>query len=291
MLININKSLPNSVLKFIGLAAFFIPSVNAQFDLNFVPTIGTVSTSMFQGGEEDGSTLDGQTPFLFHGESLEIVTDPETGERYYHMIVGSAAEGFLQESYIEVNSVPGSMQLNDAGILSSSGTNVGDNGHDPLGIVIGNINAGIGQANPRKVIMRQIVSDGEIMMEFRKDEFLKKPLINQVQVNSDIAAIFQLDMRNSSYDDDTTAATIVNIQRLSDEKLDGLADFNMATDIQNSDVNAGRYTYLNGTGNNGAEGTYEYIDGDFKINDVKWENFFDHSADNPWGYTDLRPTP
>ena len=286
----ITKRQLKATLAGICMPAIFISIAHSEFQLNFIPADGSLSTSSLQGGEEDSTTLNGQTPFLFHGESLEIVTDPETGQRYYHMIVGSAAEGFLQESYIEVNSVPGAMELNAVGLLTSSGTITTDNGHDPLGILLDSTGTGNGQANPRQVIMRQIVSDGEIMMEFKKDSFEHKPVINQIQMAPDMTALFQIDMSNSTYDDDTTEGSIVNIQMFNDPFLSDIANFNMAEDGHKVDVNGGRYTHTEGPVKNGAQGTYQYIDGDFDVNNVRWEGFFDHSEDNPWGYPLLRPS-
>ena len=207
------------------------------------------------------------------------------------MIVGSAADGFLQESYIEVNSVPGAMSLNSVGLLTSSGTLTTDNGHDPLGILLDAKDTGNGQANPRRVIMRQIVSDGEIMMEFRKDSFDHKPVISQIQMTTDMTALFQLDMSNITYDDDTTPGSIVNIQMFNLPDLPQDINFDLADDGHKVEVTGGRYTHTEGPIKNGAQGTYDYIGGGgFDVDNIAWENFFDHTEDNPWGYTDLRPT-
>jgi len=264
----------------------------AEFSLNFIPSSGSLSSSVYQGGAGEEETLNNQTPFLFDGTSFNTVIDPDTGLEYYHMIIGSAAEGFLQETYIEVNSVPGAMSVNDQGQLSLSGTDTGDNGHDPLGIVLDELGTGNGQANPRRVVVRQIVNDGEIMMEFKKDKLLMKPVIRQIVNDSGINGLFQLDMRNSTYDDDTSAGLITNILNVKDGYSDGGGNFNMATDVDNSQVTGGRYTYIDGVERGGTSGTYQYIDGgDFDVDNVQWENYFDHSVDNPWAYELLRPTP
>jgi len=288
----LKKKLLKHALISLSLFIFLIPRSYSQFPLNFIPSTGSLSSSVYQGGEGEEETLNNQTPFLFAGQSFSTVTDPETGDRYYHMIIGSAAEGFLQETYIEVHSVPGAMLVNELGQLSLSGTDTGDNGHDPLGMVLDSLGTGNGQANPRKVVMRQLVSDGEIMMEFKKDQLLMKPVIRQILRSPDVTALFQLDMSNSSYDDNTTPGLMTNILHINTPSLAENIVFDLATDADKSTVTGGRYTYSDGEERGGTSGSYQHVDGGgFDVDNVKWENFFDHASENPWAYPLLRPTP
>ena len=266
-----------------GAGLFGALGVNAQFSLNFVPLEGTVDRFVVQGANGDTDAITpGQTPFLWNGTTFERVTDPTTGKEYYHMIVGSLADGFIQESYIEMNSIPG--------LMSFSGPTDGDNSRDPLGTYFSNETTGNGHANPREVILRQVVNDGQIMMEFKKDKLLYKPIITQTLRSPDIVAVVQIDMRNSTYDDTTTPGTIINIQRFADEFLDDVASFDLSKDGHEVDVSAGRYKFIDGLGSGGTRGTYEYVDGGFDLEGIQWEDFFDYTADNPWSYPDLKPS-
>ena len=264
--------------------AVFLSSAQAEFTLNFLPKgAGTIRTSIVQGGCM--SSISGQTPFLLEGGCFaapEIVTDPDTGLSYYHMIVGDGSDGFMQESFIEVTAVPTDP--------SQTTANDNDNAHDPLGVLLSPAETGNGNANPRTVIMRQIVSDGVIMMEFLKDQYLKKPLITQTLSAGEIASLFQLDMRNSDYDDMNTPGTIVNILTLSGEDAAAInGNFDMSTDTDKSFVNGGRYTFSDGAANGGTEGTYDYLSSSFDRTAIDWVEYFDPETNNPWGYPALRP--
>lgn len=259
-------------------------AARAEFVLNFMPKgLGVMSTEIAHEGCGTG-LVGGQTAFLIQGgcavEGPEIVTDPDTGLDYYHMIVGDPADGFMQESFIEVGSVPG--------LIDFSTALAGDNGHDPLGVIIG-LGSGNALANPRKIIMRQIINDGEIMMEFLKDEYLKKPLISQMLITSELSSLFHLDMRNSTYEDMNSPANLINIFSLNDSFLQGMGDFDMATDVDNAFINGGRYTYSDGVGPGGSEGSYLYLDGGFDERAVHWADYIDPTEDNPWAYPELRP--
>lgn len=261
-----------------------LSSAWAEFSLNFVPQgAGTIRTDITHGGCMGG--LSNQTAFLLEGGCFaapEIVTDPDNGLDYWHMIVGTPSDGFIQESFIEVGAVASGQENN----VTISPT---DNGHDPLGVVTTPLQSGNGMANPRKMIMRQIVSDGEIMMEFLKDEYLKKPLISQVLVVPEVTSMFLVDMRNSTYDDNTSPGTIINTLTLPDEIPLGDGNFDMATDSDRAYVTAGRFIYTDGTGQGGTDGTYDYVDGGYDHTLTDWASFMDPNEDNPWGYTDFRP--
>jgi len=251
-----------------------------NFVLDFTPDDGGgLSTSYIQGGS--GKT--GATPFLMRGglQLPEIVTDPDTGLSYYHIIMGDPASGFMQEVYIQRGF--GSFQGGSGSAVGGGG--FGNNNLDPFGI-----NAANGEANPRRVLVRQIVSDGEIYIDFIKDKFDRKPKVTQMLTLPDLTSIFQIDMSNSSYGDDTTPGVISYTVTLADDYQDS-GEFNFANDIQESTVDGGRYTYTNGTGPGGSDGTYAYEQGNFDVSAISWDAYFDQSLTNPWSYTQNRPVP
>jgi len=139
--------------------------------------------------------------------------------------------------------------------------------------------------------MRQIVSDGEMTDEFLKDKYDKKPLITQSIDKPDITTSIVIDMSNSTYSDMDTPGTISYTMELQGADLPvDKAKFNMADDVQNSSVNAGRYTYTTGGGRGGSSGSYNYIDGSgFDLANTPWEVFFNPDTSGPWNYTDNRP--
>ena len=153
-----------------------------------------------------------------------------------------------------------------------------------------------GRGNPTRVVMRQVLGgewDGENLscdssefcMEFLKDSELTKPLIRQ-RINSGVVTSeFSIDMRAIAYDDIDTVAPIVNTVTFAEDIPGG---FDMATDIQASVVNGGRYTYILGSGQDGSLGTYEYWDGGFNMENIKWETYRD-PAINP--EINLKPFP
>ncbi len=259
------------------------PQAEAEFALNFQPIgSGVMSTTSVRGGGSFG----GQTPFLVDGSlnMPEIVSDPTTGLNYYHMIVGSPAEGFVQESFIQVSVIPGT-------ILTCSGNTCATNlnNMDPLG-GSGLYYTGNAAANPRGTIIRQILSDGEITIEFLKDKYNRKPLITQTIMTPDIVSTFKIDMRNSTYDDKNTPGVVSNTFSFTDPGTNpSLGSFDMARDGQKTNITAGRYTYTNGTGNGGSQGTYNYVEGG-AVFDADWTIYMDKlDSRNIWSYPQYQP--
>ncbi|ALP51942.1 hypothetical protein Tel_01645 [Candidatus Tenderia electrophaga] len=264
----------------------------AEFSLNFQP-VGDRAI-MVTHSVHGASFVEGQTPYLTEGifQLPELVADPESGDVFYHMIIGDEADGFIQETFIEAGyrAFPGgsgSAVGGDGGVLGFAGTS-GGNGRDPLNRDPG-INTANAEANPRRVLVRQIVSDGEIRMEYLKDRYDRKALITQSLSTSEITAAFSIDMRNSGYDDASTAGLISNSMDVTDANGVNVGAFDMATDVQTSAVSGGRYTYADGDGPGGSNGSYQYFDGGYDHRDVNWEALFDQSADNPWSYLENRP--
>jgi hypothetical protein len=289
----------------------------AEFVLNFSPDNpyeipggnGTISTIYWNSdnywghvGVQTGSAgTPAQTPYLYDGNSLErpqIVTDPITGKKYYHMIFGDMANGFIQESYIEMGfGNYGSQSLGEPlNSASASGghsvhdsTTVFGNGYDPLDMNVDYaaqaVTSGSGTGNPTRVIVRQIMSDGEIMSEFYKDRYANKPRITQMIQAPDIAVMFDLDMRHIDYDTNSANAYMTNRMQLLQGNLpQSGSSFDMATDAADSNMNAGKYTYTAGSGFGGSEGTYTYSDGGFDQTAVPWGDYLDPNTYNPWAF-------
>ena len=277
------------ITKHIFLLCLFGSSVvpqfaRAEFVLNFQPN--KVTGHIKTWGTHGDQRIYDQTPFLSAGplELPELVADPETGAIYYHLIVGSEADGFIQETYIQAGY--GYFQGGTSSAVGGAGNSSGGNGVDPL-----NSNPDIDTANaeatPKRVLVRQIVSDGEMTMEYLKDRYDRKARISQTLNNSEINADFSIDMRNSSFGDANTVGAITNTMNLSGI---GIAGFDMSNDIQNSTVTGGLYTYTDGLGYGGADGTYNYIDGHYDHKDQNWDRYFDVNQINPWSYPGNKPT-
>lgn len=251
----------------------------AEFELDFN------TTPMCQSHGDPFSCMSGQTPFYSNfygfGVPFDKVYDPATGLYYYHMMVGDPASGFVQESYIQLGSIAAATEAGCVGNTCSTSLN----NLDPLGGT-GSYYTGNGATNPRGAIIRQIISDGEVVMEFLKDQFSRKPLITQHLFTADLTATVEMDMRNSTYADINTPAVFTNLQTFTSPDV---TSFDYARDKQNSFVTAGRYTYTNGTGPGGSKGTYNYLDGNAIFYD-DWTSYMNiYDPRNVWSYSDNKP--
>lgn len=302
------------------------------FELNFQPhssasNVGTMLEQSVWTGAAVGTRV--SSPFLtYKGGQIEI---PEivfidgdndgVAEPYYHLIVGSLADGFIQESYIQAgySMLDGGVFMNrqtpptslDTGYEGSASagnyvatmnttfTNVVDwvNGSDPLGPAN---SSGNGTANPRRVVMHQINSDGEMFSYFKKNSLVNKPYIYQgINVFGSMNSTFELDMSNSTYYDDTTAGVISQntMQLFGDDLPPESANWDMSSDTQNSFVSAGKFTFTDGSdvlgSPGGSEGTYHYVDGDYDVIAVDWEKYYDahDPTGNPWTIDVNKPLP
>ncbi len=271
-----------------GITFFLVPysSLYAEFVLDWnadtaSPTFS--GTSIVQGG----TTITGQTPFVY-----ERVPDPVSGALFYHLIVGDPAQQFAQEVYIQTG---GGLSFEGFGNIGTSSASGGSglptgNASDPLGVVNDTSFTGNGTAHPRRVQMREILNDADFSMDFTKNVYIEKPTISLNINGTDFQNIFVIDASGIGYDDDTTASVITNTMQIDDPNIpEGSGTFDMATDSQDSIITAGKYTYTSGTGNLGANGTYTYAEDSFNVDNIEWENYFDPSQTNPWGYTDNRP--
>jgi len=291
------------------LAMLSVGESRAEFLLDFQKDLAgsSISTDATHSAGFPGVT--NQTPYLRNGsfELGEVVTDAD-GNEYYHMITGSLADGFIQDVYIARHATQvykwGSPATSDGvGTVSASGGasnfSIDGNYMNPLGTNLDTINSGNGSANPTRVIMRQIVNDGEIMMEFLKDKFNGKPKISQMlNAPGDITQLFDIDMRNSTYSDPASDAPVLNQMWLGgvDVPDDGgffdvIAGPGEPTGTSTQNITGGQYIYTDGAGFIGSDGSYTYYDGgDMNLNQ-NWASFFDHTEANPWSYDTNRPTP
>ncbi len=275
---------------------------------------------------EGGSTTPGKDPntrFLTHSwtgrwQGPEILTVNIDGqERYfYHMVLGELGDGFIQESYIEmgVGTPTADMQTWNhptIGLPAHFGTNNltsasgGDYNFDSVTAGVGNYSAngsdplaadaGNGSANPNRVMVVQLNSDGEMFSEFRKDNLLTKPKVYQrIQRFGDINMVFEMDMRNITYDDSTTAATVnQNFVEILDPNMAPDINFDVNTESQpgKSLITGGKYIYTDGAGFGGADGTYTYDSGTYDVNATDWEAYFDKydPTGNPWMFNTNKP--
>ncbi|MCC6302512.1 MAG: hypothetical protein IT489_06905 [Gammaproteobacteria bacterium] len=299
----------------LGLPALFL-CVNpawAEFTLNWTSDTGnpvfsgTNITQTDDGGNDQ--LIGGQTPFVY-----ERVLDGTTP--YYHLIVGDPASGFAQEVYIQAGFF-GQTGGNCRGPVTCAGTadaigptvsaSGGDtavafgfegNGFDPLSSDA--TSSGNSSGNPSRVQMRQLVTDGDLTVDFVKDKYLEKPSITNIIDASDLNATVIIDSTGNPLNSAATASVVTNTTELKGANLPpdvsspnggpSAVRFDMATDAPDAHVTAGRYSYAPGPGPGGSGGTYTYSEGSANIN-PDWSSYFDAGEANPWAYPDNRPTP
>lgn len=288
----------------------------AEFQLNFLP-----ETSRYRdpewlnfncrrpfapgGGFEDCDDNDDfrdnngrdQTSFL-----MERVRDPNSNDQYYHQIVGLPGDDFYQEAYIKITrymSDNGGIsysprEVDDLGPISDSLgdwsdiTERPDNAYDPLGNAAF---SGSGTANPKSTQFWQVIDNGEIRQDIKKEHFNKKHLITQdidTRSNPSSAGIvheFELDMRNSTFDQAHIAGLMNKNTLLITDGIGG--EFNSFFDINNMprntdggvDVDGGMFLYNQrySTSMSGSDfqNEYEGQAAGYNIWDVDWKMFYD----------------
>ncbi len=254
-----------------------------------------------------------KTPFL-----QEIVTGAD-GLSYYHMIIGSVDSSgnpivpsaanqstipFAQEIYIRRQSGSSCVAVS----CSFSGGSIdgfssgGGNGFDPLKNDMTSASTGNRSGFPTRVIMKDILNDGQISQIFLKDTLADKPTITQTITSKDaggtidMTAQFAIDMSNSTYGDNTKAGLITNKLTFAgaNAKIPGNFDANgpdnsfvtANSQTGKTNVTGGRYTFVEGTAGNSntfGQGTYTYINGDDAASNLDW-NAFRNDEQNPLKY-------
>ena len=296
-------------------------TANAEFTLGFTPQSGGtyfITDSLHEG--TGGGNTTGQTRYAVNDgpgplDLPEIVNIG--GVDYYHMILGDINDGFIQETYIEIDTVvdhgenkPDGLAWNLNG-TASGGTNLT---YEYSGVCCGpqaltdaangthvlRSDAGNGSANPNKVVIRQYMTDGEIITDFIKDSLWGKPKTTMMITTPGITMMFDADMRSIDYNTINVAAPVTNLMWLNGADVPSeSASFDMSQDssADQSVVTAGKFIYqapetpLVGYGGDSG-GSYTYETGSFDVNAVNWEAFFDHTPGvNPWGYESGKPTP
>ena len=238
------------------------------------------------------------TPFLMENVNIN-------GVRYIHYVVGDPNDGFAMEVYIrgQYNRSPDSKFSDFASPFASAQNGPGggagkgpltervpvidpETGEEVIDPATGKVittDISNGRGNPTKIVIRQVLGgewDGtsltcdssEFCSEFLKDSELTKPSIRQTVNSGTVTAEFAMDMRAISYDDINTMAPIVNTVTFADSVPGG---FDMVTDVDVSIVSGGRYTYTPGNERQGSLGIYQYWDGGFNMENIKWETYRD----------------
>lgn len=205
--------------------------------------------SSFQGPAEP-------TPFVY--ELVDI-----DGVDFVHMIIGDPTTGFVQETYA-------------TGTASAVGQTAGAYAVTEGGRPVNG--PGQASANPARIAIRQQITDAEITMEFLKDTLANKPRISQDIITPEMTSIFNIDMRNISYLDDTANASFTNQFSFTNAPIANF-DFATQTDPDKVQVTAGQYIYVDGSGLYGSEGSYQYKDpnGGFNLDTIDWCMFWDPS--------------
>lgn len=312
-----------------GLAAalLFSAASQAQFSfdgtkINALPSGGCAAfvpdcTSVVHNDE----SVSGQTPFVY-----EVVN--QGGASFYHMVIGNPEDNFTQEVYIQLGG--GNIYSNQAtdtgadpflpGIRlrsqSSSSGGVGpvgscafdcgqdrdgnpiDTPNDPTNAFSPLDNTSVGgnaTGNPSRVAMRQSLRDGDLTVDFVKNNLLTKPVISNVIAADDIESTFIIDGSGNPYTAANSSPVTNTVQHRGDNlPPESSARFDItetgAFDQQTLNTTAGRYTA--GNPNPGLPNTlYNYADPRENVNlNPDWSSFFDHRESNPWAYPDNRPT-
>ena len=211
--------------------------------------------------DESGAHQDG-TAFL--QEHLVL-----SGQDYYHIIVGDYTKDTMVQEYF-IKASGDSYSGGGRGSIPNFSASIGDGSSDSNAEY--NITnpystnsslTGTGGGNPNSVIIRQVINDSGTYQEFLKDSFSNKPLMSETITDSDMSAVFSMDMRGKTYSDNTpiTVANLVNTVTLT-----GATRFNTAgdADVQSQQdevhLTAGAFTYTAASGDGGGGGTYTYTE-------------------------------
>ncbi|MFQ5470553.1 MAG: hypothetical protein ACE5EH_09640, partial [Gammaproteobacteria bacterium] len=209
-------------------------------------------------------------------------SNPDPSANYTFFTVGNATSNFYQEFYIEKDP----FITYQSGVHTASGArgNAGKTNFQNSNPLSNLSSTGSASGNPSKVIIYQKVTDGEMLADFLKDKFDKKPRILHTIVKPDMLYEFESDMRASNYADMNTISPMTNHLKIDDTtgSLPNGIDWSIATDAPAANITAGRYIYTNGSGPKGSEGTYTYFEGSSNEKATDWESFFDTGAGNVW---------
>jgi hypothetical protein len=272
-----------------------MPAAHADLTLNFAPVSGGQALLGCMPGVAfiPGSCVRMQntqdpdtTPFY-----MEAVTDAATGVSYYHTLLGDTNSDFAQEYYIayagNASWWPGFRMNASAGTYNGGADaqptqNWTATFHDPL--AASNL-SGNGTGRPDRVMFRQTIKGTGFNQEVLKANRLNKPKITPPTTDGEMASDFVLDMSTLVYDGAsalTNAGAITNTLVVTDSQSGQImANFDINTTSQNSNVTGGKYNYTPGTGTGGSFGAYTYATGSFDVYSVNWSAFWDPTANIP----------
>ena len=220
------------------------------------------------------------------------------GVSYWHQIFDDPGRGFFLEVFIKANGSRGSAGFVPAiaeGICGGGMGGMGGGGMGGMGG--GDCNGahpldplyGASSGNPSSVMMRQVVSDGEMTMEVNKPLLGMKHRITQTLNDGKMTANFILDATMIAINETDIKAEITNTLQLEGVfDIAGDGRWDIVIDGQKVDYSAGQWRYTPGNCADcfdGGGGTYDYGDGgSFDQYNAPWESFFNPSqeATNFW---------
>ncbi|HEY4732849.1 MAG TPA: hypothetical protein VIH66_06350, partial [Gammaproteobacteria bacterium] len=171
------------------------------------------------------SRADGVSARCATGGSAAAYTDPTPflqevvfvdGIRYYHVIVGDAAQDFVQEVYI--NATACCYQQRDSWPKSASD--------------------GYGSGNPGAVVFRMMMSDEDFEQHIIKDTLATKPAITQLTNDAQSSGAIELDMSGIDYSTANVSGIFTNTFAVSDQGQFNAGNFDMGM-ISDGHVTAG----------------------------------------------------
>lgn len=239
-----------------------------------------------QGGPGTGKEIRNHVGYIA-GQSLYL---QETDGDIWHQVILEPKDNFSMEVFI--NTSHGTAGLSNAREMSG-GKN--EEHYQPL---IHNIEKnGTATGDPTKVMFRMKIDDGGMTQDMIKDKFDRKPTIIQTTSGQSMNARFEMDMRNSTYYDMNTPATIVNTLSLDLPNISpqdapffdpANLQFDMAKNIDKSVVTGGRFK-ISGWADDGKNPNYTYVGGTFDHINQPWLKFWHGSI--YWQPGDPYPDP
>lgn len=171
-------------------------------------------------------------------------------------------------------------------------------GFDPLGLFTeaagGRItveDSGNGTNDPTTAVVWMTLSDDEMEQEFLKDSLNYKQKITETLTTPEMVGTISIDMRAIDFNTMNASAPFVNTLTFTEPNEMYSANFNQATDAQESSVTAGQYVYLpqggwvsgfaGSTAIDFRAGLYLHADGGgFNLFDNDVYGFYYHPAEN-----------
>lgn len=238
-----------------------------------------------QGGPGSGKDIRNHVGYI-PGQSLYL---QEVDGDIWHQVILEPKDNFSMEVFINSkHGTPGKINTRDM-----SGGKPEEH-YQPLAH---NDSNGTATGDPTKVIFRMKIDDGGMVQDMIKDKFDRKPTIVQTTSGQSMNSRFEMDMRNSTYYDMNTPATIVNTLSLGLPNVSAAdapffdptnLQFDMAKNIDKSVVTGGRFR-ISGWADDGKNPNYTYVGGAFDHINQPWLQFWHGSI--YWQPGDPYPDP